>query len=154
MQELGALQIQYHHASDPALRFVALLRAALAGGRAHVADRQGSPPESPELWGWRRKPAGRGWVPQGTRVGWIARSDLFLEPASSYHVVQQLAGAEHLAVSEQTLRYRLRERGLLVTHEDYERFVTCAGGHFHDEFDLKAVNEILLRMRWPRRHRR
>ncbi|MGD1097685.1 MAG: hypothetical protein ABSB35_37575 [Bryobacteraceae bacterium] len=41
LQELGELQIQYHHASDPALRFVALLRAALAGGHAHVADRQG-----------------------------------------------------------------------------------------------------------------
>jgi Plasmid pRiA4b ORF-3-like protein len=39
-------------------------------------------------------------------------------------------------------------------HEDYEEYVGWAGGHFLDEFDLKAVNEILSRMRWPVRHRR
>jgi hypothetical protein len=114
LQGLAELQIQYHHASDPALRFVALLRAALVGGRAHVADRQGRAPESPEVWGWRRKQAGRGWVPEGTRVGWVAGSDLFLEPAASYQVAQQMAGAERLPVSEQTLRHRLREHGLLA----------------------------------------
>jgi len=113
--ELAVLQAKYQAASDPASRFVVLLRAALAGGRAHVADRQGRPPESPGIWGWRLKPAGRGWVPQGTRVGWVARSDLFLEPAASYHVAQQAAGVERLAVSEQTLRHRLREHGLLAS---------------------------------------
>jgi hypothetical protein len=39
-------------------------------------------------------------------------------------------------------------------HEDYEEYVGWAGGHFQDEFDLKAVNEVLSRMRWPVRHRR
>jgi hypothetical protein len=72
-------------------------------------------PESPEIWGWRRKQAGRGWVPEGTRVGWVARSDLFLEPAASYRVAQQAAGMERLPVSEQALRHRLRERGLLAS---------------------------------------
>jgi hypothetical protein len=115
LQELAELQTQYHHARDPALRFVSLLRVALAGGQAHVADRRGRVPESPEVWGWRRKPTGRGWVPQGTRVGWVARSDLFLEPTASYQVAQQAAGTERLPVSEQTLRHRLREHGLLVS---------------------------------------
>jgi hypothetical protein len=115
LQELAELQIQYHHASDPARRFVALLRAALVGGRAHVADRQGGPPELPGIWGWRPKPHGRGWVPQGTRIGWVARSDLFLEPAPSYQVAQQAAGVQRLAVSEQALRHRLREHGLLAS---------------------------------------
>jgi hypothetical protein len=41
LAELAALQVQYHQASDPALRFVTLLRAALAAGHAHVADRHG-----------------------------------------------------------------------------------------------------------------
>lgn len=40
------------------------------------------------------------------------------------------------------------------SHEDYERFVTWAGGHFLDEFDVRSVNETLQRMRWPIRHRR
>jgi Plasmid pRiA4b ORF-3-like protein len=39
-------------------------------------------------------------------------------------------------------------------HEEYEPMVRWAGGHFVDEFDLKAVNETLTRMRWPVRHRR
>ena len=39
--QLCALQAKYQEASDPASRFVALLRAALACGRAHVRDRLG-----------------------------------------------------------------------------------------------------------------
>ena len=115
LQELAELQIPYHLASDPALRFVAMLRAALASGGAYVADHRGKAPESPGIWGWRRKQTGRGWVPQGTRVGWIARSELFLEPTASYQVAQLAAGVERLPVSEQALRHRLRERGLLAS---------------------------------------
>ncbi|MCZ2152985.1 MAG: plasmid pRiA4b ORF-3 family protein [Bryobacterales bacterium] len=41
------------------------------------------------------------------------------------------------------------------SHEEYDHLVGWAGGPFHaEEFDLKAVNEILSRMRWPIRHRR
>jgi hypothetical protein len=41
------------------------------------------------------------------------------------------------------------------THEEYEHLVGWAGGPFHaEEFDVKAVNEILARMRWRYRHRR
>lgn len=115
LAELAALQVQYHQASDPALRFVGLLRAALAAGCAHVADRQGRLPDSPERWGWRRKPSGRGWVPLGTRIGWVAASDLFLEPTASYQVAQQMAGTERFPVSAQTLRHRLRALGLLTS---------------------------------------
>jgi hypothetical protein len=39
-------------------------------------------------------------------------------------------------------------------HEEYEQHVRWAGGHFVDEFDLKAANGKLARMRWPVRHRR
>lgn len=114
LHELGVRQTQYHQASDPALRFVSLLRAALASGCAHVADRSGKKPESPEFWGWRRK-QGRGWVAQGARIGWITGSDLFLDPTVSYQIVQQMAGPERIPLSEQTLRHRLRERGLLAS---------------------------------------
>jgi hypothetical protein len=41
------------------------------------------------------------------------------------------------------------------THKDYDQFVRWAGGYFQaEEFDLKAVNEKLARLRWPIRHRR
>jgi hypothetical protein len=122
--ELAALQTKYHQASDPALRFISLLGAALACGQAHVADRSGKLPETPEHWGWRRKPSGRGWVAQGVRIGWVSSSDLFLDPEASYRVIQQMAGGERLAVSEQTLRHRLRERGLLASVEVGRQMLT------------------------------
>jgi hypothetical protein len=37
--ELAGWYAQHQAARDPAVRFVALLQAALAGGKAHVADR-------------------------------------------------------------------------------------------------------------------
>jgi hypothetical protein len=119
--ELGVRQAKYH-SCDPALRFMALVRAALMGGGAHVADRQGSVPDEPGRCGWKCK--GRKWLPQGTRIGWIAGQDLFLEPTSSYYVAQQLAGTEQLAVSQQTLRYRLKERGLLVSTDAGRQMLT------------------------------
>lgn len=39
------------------------------------------------------------------------------------------------------------------SHEDYERYVRWAGGHFLDEFDVKAINKRLSEVRWPVRHR-
>jgi len=56
-----------------------------------------------------------GVVPQGTRVGWVAGGYLFLDPTLSYQVVQQMAGVERLPVSEQALRHRKREHGLLAS---------------------------------------
>jgi hypothetical protein len=113
LSELVALQTQYHQASDPALRFMALLRAALASGRAHVADRRGMVPERAEVWGWRRKQSGQRWVPQGICIGWVVGNDLFLESTAAYQVAQH--GPERLPVSEQTLRHRMHEHGLLAS---------------------------------------
>jgi hypothetical protein len=112
--QLCLLQAKHQNASDPALRFLALLQAALAYGRAHVADRRGRAPKEATGWGWHRRTNGRGWLPKGIRIGWVAGGDLFLDPAASYHVAQELAGAERL-VGEQTLRHRLHERGLLAS---------------------------------------
>jgi len=100
---------------DPALRFLALLQGALACGRAHVANRRGTVPDESAVWSWHRSSMGRPWVPLGTRIGWVAGSDLFLEPTASYLVAQALAGAERVPVSEQSLRRSLRERGLLAS---------------------------------------
>ena len=125
LEELGVLQGKYQEASDPALRFVALLRGALMSGRAHVADRQGRAPGEPAQCGWQQsKRSGRRWVPQGPRIGWVAGIDLYLEPAASYQVAQQIAGGEGLAVSEQTLRCRLRECGLLVSTDVGRQMLT------------------------------
>ena len=40
-------------------------------------------------------------------------------------------------------------------HEEFEHYRAWAGDAVHaEEFDVVAVNKILDRMRWPRRHRR
>jgi hypothetical protein len=41
--------------------------------------------------------------------------ELFLEPTISFQVAQQLAGANQLPITAQTLRHRLREHGLLAS---------------------------------------
>ena len=41
------------------------------------------------------------------------------------------------------------------THEEYEHYLAWVGGSFHPEdFDQRAVNEVLSQMSWPARHRR
>lgn len=115
LEELGLRQAKYQAASDPAWRFTALLQAALLGGQAHVADRRGRAPEDPAMYGWQNQGRGRNWKAQGIRIGWVAGVDLYLEPSASYQVAQQVAGAGRLAVSQQTLRSRLQEHGLLVS---------------------------------------
>jgi hypothetical protein len=145
LDELAVQQAPYQVANDPALRFVALLNAALAGGRAHVADRLGGPPEATSLWGWRRKPGGRKWEPCGACIGWVAGSDLYLDSSASYQAAQQAAGLERLAVSEQTLRRRLHGHGLLVTTDVGRQTLlvrkTLAGGPRH-VLHLKASDLV------------
>jgi hypothetical protein len=114
-QELADHQTRYHHASDPARQFISLLKAALAYGHAHVSDRKGNAPESPESWGWRGNSISEGWTPQGVRIGWLTRGDLFLEPASSYRIAQGVVGTERLPISQHTLHHSLQESGFLVS---------------------------------------
>jgi len=93
------------------LCFVGLLKAALSCGHAHVADRRGSTPELAEEWGWRRKPGGQEWVPQGVRIGWLTAGDQFLEPTTSYCIAQAVAGSERLPMSQQNSASQIaRER--------------------------------------------
>src|SRR5262249_14374903 len=122
----GAADAQAAHqaAAEPAGHFLRLIAAALASGRAHVAGPDGDEPESPEVWGWRRRTFSAGpnerseWQPQGKRIGWADEPDLYLEPDAAIAEAQNLAAeqGESLAVGPQTLRKRLKERGLLASH--------------------------------------
>ena len=113
--ELAVRQAAYQQDSDPATRFLVLLRAALAGGQAHLVDRRGKAPQDPLRWGWRRQRAGGRWSKQGTAIGWTWEDHVYLEPSISYQVAQRVAGCEPLPVSEQSLRQRMHARGLLAS---------------------------------------
>ncbi len=58
-------------------------------------------------------------LPSGLRlrVGWLDGENLYLEPSAAYSTAQRLARdqGDSLAVSEQTLRRRLKEKGLLLS---------------------------------------
>ena len=117
LREAALAQTKHHAASEPAARSVSLVRACLSSGQAHLAERDGGvPKQSPEDCGWRLDVAGN-WQPHGRCIGWTDGRDIYLEPTAAYEVVQ-IAGrnaGDVLPIAEQTLRKRLREKGLLAS---------------------------------------
>lgn len=113
--EAAAAQGQYQKASEPAGRFVKLVASALVSGQAHVASMDGTEPNQPQAWGWRR---GRGELgPLGPRIGWIEGDDLYLDALTAFSVAQRLGRdtGDAIEVTLTTLRRRLRERGYLAS---------------------------------------
>ena len=146
LNEVALLQNPYQQASDPALCFLARIRGALSAGRAHVADRYGDVPNRPKAWGWQHNEASERWLPQGIRIGWVLGDDLFLESTAAYQVAQQSAGSERLSVSEQTLRYRLRDHGLLVSTDPGRQMLLVRrtlGGCARNVLHLRAKDIML-----------
>jgi hypothetical protein len=118
LRQTAGAQIAHHAANDPARRFLDLLRAAIAAGRAHVANEDGSAPPKPAAWGWRmRDDVLKSPSPGGDLVGWLSGGDLYLEPEAAFGAAQRMAkdAGDPITVSSQTLRKRLKERGLLAS---------------------------------------
>jgi hypothetical protein len=119
----AAGQSKFQKTSEPTRRFLELTEAAIASGKAHLANLHGREPPMPEAFGWRSFVVGVDeneridWRPQGDRIGWVDRDsgDLFLEPHASYSAAQRMAGlgGEGISVSDQTLHKRLDEKRLL-----------------------------------------
>jgi hypothetical protein len=126
LREAAAAQGKHQSATEPTARFIDQLRSLLSSGRAHLEARIGGKPErSPESCGWRFE-AGESWSPQGECVGWVDGDDLYLDSTAAFRLVQ-VAGrdsGEVLSVSEQTLRRRLREKGLLASAEGHRETLT------------------------------
>jgi hypothetical protein len=115
--EAAMSQIQHQVAQEPTRRFLELLSAAIASGRAHVANPEGEIPKGPKAWGWRI--SGEEWRPKGERVGWVHRDDLYLEPEAAFAATQRQGrdAGDPLSVSGRTFNKRLHERGLLSSNE-------------------------------------
>jgi hypothetical protein len=118
--EAARAQEQHQAASDPARRYVELLSAAISSGKAHLADPSGGEPEEPGSWGWERGTLEvEGWEyhPQGDKIGWIDKDNIYLEPDAAFAAAQKLAHAQgdSLSVTERTLRKRLQESGYLAS---------------------------------------
>ena len=121
LTETARQQMLHQQASDPARRFIELLRSALSSGRAHIADEEGRSPDSPEAWGWRKEPSGLDavWKPQGERIGWVCEESVYLEKDAAYNVAKRVGadGGEGIALTPTTLVKRVKEAGLLLTVE-------------------------------------
>jgi hypothetical protein len=127
LRENAVAQASHHEAAEPTGRFLRLVGAALASGRAHVAGPDGGEPEDrPESWGWRQLTIGTGsyardeWQPQGRRIGWIDADNLYLEPEAAFVEAQEMASkqGESLPIAARTLHKRLKEKGLLASTDE------------------------------------
>jgi hypothetical protein len=124
LRESAAAQAKHHAASEPTGMFLALLRSVLTSGRAHLEARNGGVLEGAALFGWRIGASAS--TPLGDCIGWVDGEDVYLEPAAAFRQVQ-LAGrdtGECLPISEQTLRRRLNEKGLLASVDGGRQTVT------------------------------
>ena len=113
--EAAAKQEAFQAAGEPTQRFLELLAAALASGRAHVTDANGADPTSSEAWGWRQGQFEN--RPQGDQIGYLDGDDLYLIPDASYQVAQRGASGEGVGVNSKTLAKRMDEKGLLRSKE-------------------------------------
>jgi hypothetical protein len=84
LSKVAGTQPDHIASAAPAGLFLRLLSAALASGRAHLANPDGNEPEQPERWGWRLRTIGTGdnaraeWQSQGHRIGWVDGPDVYL----------------------------------------------------------------------------
>ena len=65
--------------------------------------------------------AGYQWHPQGDKVGWVDDEGVYLDPDAAYRVVQSMAGSgDGIGITQQVMRKRLAERGLLIRDPNRE----------------------------------
>lgn len=142
MAEAAREQADHQASEEPTARFLALLNAAIASGRAHVAHAStGAAPENAEKWGWRRRNTQDEWQAQGERVGWLDGEQLLLEPEAAFAAVQRLAREQGtcLPITQRTLWARMREKGLIASHEK-GRYTTHWAIHSHPQKRPRVIH--------------
>jgi hypothetical protein len=114
--ESAERQAKAQQETDPALRYIELVRSALGAGRAHIASFRGAAPLIyADALGWR--PFREALTPQGLCIGWIDEvDDIYLDPDAAYKVAQEMtSGNDRVDVGVKALNRRLHEAGLLKT---------------------------------------
>jgi hypothetical protein len=119
--KVGNEQADHQAASEPTERFSELLRAAVSGGQAHVADPTNADnmPDEARGWGWRYEAVGddERWRPQGVRIGWIRDDGLYLQPDTALKLAREMGrdSSDPITLTKTTLGKRLRDKGLLLS---------------------------------------
>jgi hypothetical protein len=125
LREAAAAQVKHQGEAEPTARFITLLRSLLSTGRAHLAARNGGAPPSPQCCGWRCESSAN-WIPHGDCIGWLDDENIYLDPTASNRAAQLASrdAGDVLAVSEQTLKKRLHEKGLLASIDEKRQTLT------------------------------
>ena len=117
-------QSAHQQESEPVERFLGLVSAAVAGGKAHLANRYGDAPDNAVAHGWRIiKPESDDydalWGPQGDLIGWVDGDALYLNMDAAYKAAQQMGRESNdtLATSTSQLAKRLVEKGMVQSSE-------------------------------------
>ncbi|MCX7618334.1 bifunctional DNA primase/polymerase [Tepidiforma sp.] len=145
--EGAAAQAAAQRESDPARRFIDLVRSALGSGLAHVANRDGGTPplDDAGAWGWRQMPGRDGWEwrPQGACIGWLDGAELYFDPDAALRVAQAAAPAgESLGATRHAMSRALRHTGLLASIEQRRETATVRrtlGGAQRNVWHLRAA---------------
>jgi hypothetical protein len=126
LTESAEVQRAHQASEEPARRFLALLRAAISSGRAHLVDADtGAQPNDPACWGWQVSLVGADhyerelWRLNGERLGWVREDDLFLDPDAAFAAAQKLARDQgtSIPIKQRTLWKRMAEQGLLASRD-------------------------------------
>jgi hypothetical protein len=66
------------------------------------------------------------WRSHGDCIGWLDADHIYLEPAAAFRVVRLAArdSGDAFAISEATLRRRLRDKGLLASTDEKRQTLT------------------------------
>jgi hypothetical protein len=144
LSRAAARQAGLQAAMEPAERFLELLSSALTAGIAHLVHVDGGrTPAQPSAWGWRLVAFSDGrdeWEAHGSRVGWIDGDKIYLDPDASFKAAQSMAlGGDGLAITPQTLRKRLAEKGLLIREGNRDELTVrrVLGGVQHHVLHLR-----------------
>lgn len=113
LYEVAVRQASYQATQEPAQRFVELIQAAIASGRAHLANRNGEQPSDTHACGWQFD--GATMRAKGQRIGWIDEQDVYLQPDAAYRVAKEISVNDDLSITPNTLWKRLNEHGFLAS---------------------------------------
>lgn len=131
LRDAFAEQGDYQREQDECRRFFELLRAALASGNCHIANRisQGPPANKPHAYGWRDAGSDavgdRQYNAMGDCIGWHSEgvgnhpAEVWLQPDAAFKVAQDFARrqGDSFLLSAPSLWRRLCDQGLLLKTE-------------------------------------
>jgi hypothetical protein len=131
LQHLADAQDQHQSESEPTQHFLNLLQEALASKRAHLKKLDLDDPSPYQ---------------GGERIGWLAGDKIYLLPEVSYAVAHRLGNAvgNGLAVSPQSLRKRLKERGLIAESEPSRDTISVRKQIDGERWSVLVLNKALL----------